>query len=55
MGDQGGGDAGRDDPQPKVEVLDPVICKGAPGEADFKALDDLAATIARKHAEAGLS
>jgi len=32
-----------------VEVLEPVICKGAPKEADFKALDNLAAAIADRH------
>jgi flavorubredoxin len=41
-------------PNLKVEILDPVVCKGTPGEADLKALDELAATIARKHAQAGL-
>jgi len=38
-------------PNLKVEVLDPVLCKGAPSESDLKALDDLAATIAEKHKE----
>jgi len=41
-------------PNLKVEILAPVVCKGTPGEADLKALDELAATIARKHAQAGL-
>ncbi|MBN1632246.1 MAG: FprA family A-type flavoprotein, partial [Thermoleophilia bacterium] len=36
-------------PNLKVEVLDTVLCKGYPREADLKALEDLAATIARKH------
>jgi hypothetical protein len=36
-----------------VEVLDPVLCKGLPGEEDFRALNDLAATIAAKHKEHG--
>jgi flavorubredoxin len=35
-------------PNLQVEILDPVLCKGFPREADFKALDDLAATIAEK-------
>ncbi len=35
----------------KAEVLEPVLSKGFPGEADFKALDNLAGTIARKHKE----
>ena len=38
-------------PNLKVEVIDPVLCKGVPSEDDFKALDDLAATIANKHRE----
>jgi flavorubredoxin len=41
-------------PNLKVEVLDPVLCKGFPRTADFKALDNLAATIAAKHAEHNL-
>jgi Uncharacterized flavoproteins len=35
----------------KVEVIDPVLCKGVPSEGDFKALDELAAAIAEKHKE----
>ncbi len=35
----------------KVEVLEPVLCKGVPSELDFKALDQLAGTIAEKHKE----
>jgi flavorubredoxin len=38
-------------PNLKIEVLEPVLCKGVPSEADFKALDDLAAVIAEKHQE----
>ena len=38
-------------PNLKVEILDPVLSKGFPKEADFKALDSLAATIAEKHKE----
>ncbi len=38
-------------PNLKVELLDPVLCKGFPGEADFKALDNLAGAIAGKHKE----
>jgi flavorubredoxin len=41
-------------PNLKVEIIPPVICKGFPKEVDFKALDDLAESIARKHKEAGL-
>ncbi|TET52887.1 MAG: FprA family A-type flavoprotein [Actinobacteria bacterium] len=33
----------------KAEILDPVVCKGLPKQDDFKALDNLAETIARKH------
>jgi flavorubredoxin len=40
-------------PNLKVEILDPVLCKGVPLETDFKALDTLASTIAQKHAENG--
>jgi flavorubredoxin len=42
-------------PNLKVELLTPVLCKGYPKEADFQALDNLAATIAQKHKDAGLS
>jgi flavorubredoxin len=38
-------------PNLRVEVIDPVLCKGVPSEDDFKALSDLAATIANKHKE----
>ncbi len=37
----------------KAEVLEPVICKGLPREADLQAVDRLAADIAGRHAEAG--
>ena len=39
----------------KVEILEPVLCKGFPREADFKALDNLADTIAEKHRENGFT
>ncbi|MFH2066242.1 MAG: FprA family A-type flavoprotein [Pseudomonadota bacterium] len=42
-------------PNLKVEVLEPVLCKGKPGEKDFRALEDLAAAIAQKHAENGFT
>jgi len=42
-------------PNLKVEVLDPVISKGFPKEADFKALDNLADTVAEKHKEHGFA
>jgi len=38
-------------PNLKVELLDPVLSKGFPKEADFMALDRLAETIAQKHKE----
>jgi len=38
-------------PNLKVEILNPVICKGFPRETDFAALDELARTIAAKHRE----
>jgi len=40
-------------PNLKVEILEPVLSKGFPKEADFKALDNLANTIAEKHKEYG--
>jgi flavorubredoxin len=40
-------------PNLKVEVLEPVLCKGAALETDFEALDRLAGTIAQKHKENG--
>jgi flavorubredoxin len=42
-------------PNLKVEVLAPVLCKGLPREADFRALDNLADTIAKKHKGEGLA
>jgi flavorubredoxin len=38
-------------PNLKVEVLEPVLCKGVPSETDFEALDRLAGIIAQKHKE----
>jgi flavorubredoxin len=40
-------------PNLKVELLEPILCKGYPREADFKALDNLAEAIAQKHKEHG--
>ena len=40
---------------PKIEMLEPILCKGLPGEAEFTALEGLADTIAKKHKEHGLS
>ena len=42
-------------PNLKAEVLTPVLSKGFPREEDFKALDNLASTIAEKHKENGFS
>jgi len=42
-------------PNLKVEVLPPLFVKGMPREADLRAVDELAETIARKHREAGLA
>jgi len=42
-------------PNLKAEVLAPVLSKGFPGEDDFKALDNLASTIAQKHKEHGFA
>jgi flavorubredoxin len=38
-------------PNLKVELLEPVLCKGVPSGADFEALDKLASAIAEKHKE----
>ena len=39
----------------KVDILEPVLCKGFPREGDFEALDALAAAIAARHAEHGFA
>jgi len=39
----------------EMELLEPILCKGLPGEAEFRALDSLADTIARKHKEHGFA
>jgi flavorubredoxin len=41
-------------PNLKVEILEPVLAKGEPKEADFVALDKLADEILAKHKEAGI-
>jgi len=41
-------------PNLEVEVIEPVLAKGLPAEADFKALENLAKTIATKHKDHGL-
>jgi len=42
-------------PNLKAEVLTPVLSKGFPRQEDFKALDNLASTIAKKHKEHGFA
>ncbi len=42
-------------PNLKVEILPPILFKGAPKEEDLKAVDALAETIAARHKEWGLS
>ena len=39
----------------KVEVLEPVLAKGDPKDADFASLDRLADDILRKHKEIGIT
>jgi flavorubredoxin len=41
-------------PNLKVELLEPVVVKGVPGEEAFKALDRLADEIKNKHKELGI-
>ncbi len=41
-------------PNLKVEIIEPVLVKGSPEGNAFKALDNLAETIATKHKEQGL-
>ena len=40
-------------PNLKVEIIQPVICKGQPREADYQALEKLAETIVQKHKDSG--
>jgi flavorubredoxin len=40
-------------PNLKVEVIPPVLCKGLPKEADYKALDELAQAIEERHKKDG--
>jgi len=40
-------------PNLKVEVLPPVLCKGAPLKDTFESLDRLADAISQKHREGG--
>jgi flavorubredoxin len=37
-----------------IEILDPVLCKGLPREADFAALDSLAEAVVTRHRALGL-
>jgi flavorubredoxin len=54
IGSYGWGSRAKEDliqmvPNLKVELIEPVMCKGMPRQEDFQALDKLAATIAEKH------
>ncbi len=40
-------------PSLNVDIIDPVLAKGAPTDVDFAALENLAQTIATKHQELG--
>lgn len=42
-------------PDLKVDLLEPVLCKGFPRKPDFEALENLAETIARHHCDLELS
>jgi flavorubredoxin len=42
-------------PNLKVEVLEPVLCKGLPRPEDYQALEKLAATIVQRHKAEGFS
>jgi flavorubredoxin len=42
-------------PNLKVEVLEPVLCKGVPSQVDFEALERLAGMIAQKHKESSFA
>ena len=39
----------------KVEILEPVLSKGFPRDAEFKALENLATAVAQKHKENGFT
>jgi flavorubredoxin len=39
----------------KVEVMEPVLAKGLPGEEDYQALDQLADEILKRHQELGIA
>ena len=54
IGSYGWGSRAKEDllqmvPNLKVELIEPVMCKGMPRQEDFQAQDKLAATIAEKH------
>ncbi len=42
-------------PNLKVEVIDPVLCKGLPTDSVYEALDKMAAAISEKHREQGFT
>jgi len=39
----------------KVEMIEPVLAKGLPGEEDYRALDRLADEILKRHRELGIA
>jgi len=39
----------------KVEILEPVLSKGFPRDAEFEALENLATAVAQKHKENGFT
>lgn len=39
----------------KVEIIDPILCKGVPREDTFKELTTMAEITAQKHKENGFS
>jgi flavorubredoxin len=41
-------------PNLSVDLLEPVLCQGFPGDQDFEALDRLAEAVAERHREDGL-
>jgi flavorubredoxin len=54
IGSYGWGSRAKEDilqmlPNLKVELVEPVMCKGMPRQTDFQALEKLAVTIAEKH------
>ncbi|RJR22521.1 MAG: FprA family A-type flavoprotein [Desulfobacteraceae bacterium] len=42
-------------PNLKVDLLEPILCKGLPSKSEFEALDRLAGNIEQKHKESGFT